>query len=122
MKPGAPIEVEVTVAYDFTATTNMEVAVTNPDTMEAIQIASAVKTGAGTEKFKITVYAPNQEGTLNLGADVIFETINGWEFSSGGAMAFTVEGGQQHVKWRNTRLPNDKRHTRSSIDNWFLTI
>jgi hypothetical protein len=91
VKPGAPIEVEVTVDYDFTATTNMEVAVTNQDTMEAIQTASAVKSGVGTEKFKLTVYAPDQEGTYNLGADVIFETINGWEFSSGGAMAFTVE-------------------------------
>lgn len=91
VKPGAPIEVEVTVDYDFTAPTNMEVAISNPETMEAIQTASDVLTGAGTAKYKITVYAPDQEGPLSLGADVIYETYSGWEFSSGGAMAFTVE-------------------------------
>lgn len=91
VKPGAPMEIKVTIEYDFAVDTNMEVAVSDPETMTAIETASAVKNGAGTDEFKITIYAPEQEGTYTLGADVIFETNMGWEFSSGGAMAFTFD-------------------------------
>ena len=89
--PGGPVEVMVYVEYDFPISTYMEVAVTDLTTTEAIDIVSSVKDGAGSDDFIITITAPNEVGTYELGADVIFETDQGWEFSDGGVMTFTFE-------------------------------
>jgi hypothetical protein len=89
--PGGPVEVKVYVEYDFPISTNMEVAVTDPTTMQAIEVVSAVKDGAGSDDYIITITAPNEVGTYELGADVIFETDQGWEFSEDSVMTFTFE-------------------------------
>ncbi len=91
VNPEEAMEIGVTIEYDFLSDTNMEIAVTDPETMEAIETLSAVRNGVGTDEFKLTIYAPDEEGSYTLGADVIFETVNGWEFSDGGVMVFTFE-------------------------------
>jgi spore coat protein U-like protein len=90
VKPGESMDVEITVEYDFPQSTNMEVGVSEPETGEAINYVSVVKNGARTEKFTVTINAPEEEGAYEVGADVLFETENGWDYTEGGVMTFTV--------------------------------
>ncbi len=90
VKPGESMDVEITVEYDFPQSTNMEVGVSEPETGEAINYISVVKNGAATEKFTVTIIAPEEEGTYEVGADVLFETEYGWDYTEGGVMTFTV--------------------------------
>jgi len=90
VKPGESMDVEITVEYDFPQSTNMEVGVSEPETGEAINYVSVVKNGAGTEVFTVTIIAPEEEGAYQVGADVLFETEYGWDYTEGGVMSFTV--------------------------------
>ena len=90
VKPGESMDVEITVEYDFPQSTNMEVGVSEPETGEAINYISVVKDGAGAEVFTVTIIAPEEEGTYEVGADVLFETEYGWDYTEGGVMSFTV--------------------------------
>lgn len=90
VKPGESMDVEITVEYDFPQSTNMEVGVSEPETGEAINYVSVVKNGAGIEVFTVTINAPEEEGAYPIGADVLFETEYGWDYTSGGVMSFTV--------------------------------
>lgn len=91
VKPGASFDVKVKVDYDFPSQTNLEVAISDPETGTAIDVVSSVKNGAGSDEFTINIVAPDQEGTYVLGADAVYETDNGWEFTDNGVMTFSVD-------------------------------
>lgn len=109
--PGGSMEITVTVEYDFPKSTNMEVGVSDPGTGEALNVVTEVKDGSGTEEYKIIVSAPNEVGTHVLGADVVYETDYGWDFTEGGVMTFTFEvddnasgGGIPGFPWVSTLM------------------
>ena len=89
--PGGSVDIKVYVDYDFPISTNMEIAVSDPVTGEAIDVVSAVLDGKGSDDYDFIITAPNEVGTYELGADVIFETDQGWEFSEDAVMSFTFE-------------------------------
>jgi hypothetical protein len=89
--PGGSVDIKVYVDYDFPISTNMEIAISDPVTGEAIDVVSAVLDGKGSDDYDFIITAPNEVGTYELGADVIFETDQGWEFSEDAVMTFTFE-------------------------------
>ena len=91
VSPGGSVDIKVYVDYDFPISTNMEIAISDPVTGEAIDVVSTVLDGKGSNDYDFIITAPNEVGTYELGADVIFETDQGWEFSEDAVMAFTFE-------------------------------
>ncbi len=89
--PSEQFNVTVHIEMSFPTLTRFSVAVTDPDTGEALIDVEDQAEGDQKGIYWFELTAPDTEGEYTLGADIIFETQQGWTFSEGAAQSFEVK-------------------------------
>lgn len=88
--PGELFNVTVSVQISFPQMTLFAVAVSDPETGEAILEVEDQAVGDQTGSYWFEIAAPETEGDYTLGADIVFETPQGWSYSDDSTQTFDI--------------------------------
>jgi hypothetical protein len=90
LEPSQLFNVTVYVQVSFPEITTFSVAVTDPETAEAIIEIEDQAVGDQTGTYWFEISAPETEGDYTLGADIVFETPQGWTYSDDATQTFDI--------------------------------
>ena len=90
LEPSELFNVTVYVQMSFPEMTTFSVAVTDPETGEPILEVEDQTVGDQVGSYWFELSAPETEGDYTLGADIVFETPQGWTYSEGATQTFDI--------------------------------
>jgi len=90
IKPSALFNVTVYVQMSFPEMTHFSVAVTDPETGEAIIEILDQAVGEQTGSYWFELSAPETEGDYTLGADIMFEAPQSWTYTENSTQTFDI--------------------------------
>jgi len=91
VNPGELFTVTVDVDISFPTMTTFAVGITNRETDELVIDYEDQGEGDLSGTYTFDIYAPETERKYTLGADIVFETPQGWTFTDGGSQTFDVK-------------------------------
>lgn len=88
--PGEAVKVQIAVEYNFPEMTQGIVGVYDPETWEAIEEMDFEDQGNFESGFELEIIAPDEEGTYELAADVLYFGEEGLTYTEGSEAYFSI--------------------------------